>query len=144
MGLAGGESVTELSLCFVGLIATAWAIRILAPLVVLSLPLRLAARLSLRRELRRIGIRHLIPRACMVEIADAASRSHASLAEKLNWSLLLVKDRISTEIERDARAIRDWLYGASAAGLPEYLTAALQKHGVGFGLLTIGNSGASK
>ena len=71
----------------------------------------------------------------MAETADAASLAHASMAEKLNWSLLLVKDRISTAVEHDAREIRDWLYGVSAAGHPAYLTAALRKHGVAFGLL---------
>ena len=121
--------------CLLGVAATtALGIRVLGPLVALSLPLDLAARISLQRELRRNGISRLIPRACVVEIAEVTSRSQASMAERLNWSLLLVKDRISTEIERDARAVRGWLYGTSASGLPEYLTEVLRKHGVPFGL----------
>jgi hypothetical protein len=116
---------------------TALGIWVLAPLVALRLPLHLVARGLLRRELRRAGVARLISSACMAEIADGASRSQARLAETMNWSLLLAKDRIFTEIERDAGAISDWLCGASAAG-PEYLIAALRKHGVPFGSMASG------
>ena len=130
--------MTRLSACFMGFIAvTALGIWVLAPLVALCLPLHLVARSLLRRELRRVGVARLISRACMVEIADGACRSQARLAETMNWSLLLAKDRIFTEIERDAGAISDWLYGASPVG-PEYLIAALLKHGVPFGLMASG------
>ena len=81
--------------CLLGVAATtALGIWVLAPLVALSLPLPLAARIYLQCELRRNGISRLIPRACVVEIAEVTSRAQASLAERLNWSLLLVKDRI--------------------------------------------------
>jgi hypothetical protein len=61
----------------------------------------------------------------------------------MNWSLLFAKDRICTEIERDAKAIADWMYGALAAG-PEYLIAALRKHGVPFGLMASGKGNSSR
>jgi hypothetical protein len=135
--------VTRLSACFMGFMAvTALGIWILAPLVALRLPLHLVAQWLLQRALRRAGVSRLISRACMVEIADGASRSQARLAETMNWSLLLAKDRILTEIDRDAGAISDWLNGASAAG-PEYLIAALRKHGVPFGLMASGKGSTS-
>jgi len=131
-----GRYVTKLCIGLVGIaLATGIGIRILAPLVALSLPLQIAARLALRRELRRLGIRRYIPRACVTEMADAAAKSNASFAETMNWSILLIKDRISTESARNAKAIREWLYGASTARLPEYLVAVLLKHRIHCGLL---------
>jgi hypothetical protein len=128
--------VTKSCIGLVGVaITTGILIRILAPLVALSLPLQIAARMSLGRELRRLGIRRYIPRACVTEMADAAAKSNSSLAEAMNWSIVLVKDRISAESARDAKAMRKWLYGASTARLPEYVVAVLLKHRIHCGLL---------
>jgi hypothetical protein len=119
-----------------GLVALVLCLYLLQTFIGMAITLRAAGRVFLSAELKRAGIRQLVPDSCVFEIADNVTDTYAGLAERLGWSAMTTKTEILKPLERDARVVREWLRGRDIAGdAIKYIPDSLKKNGVVLGAL---------
>jgi hypothetical protein len=92
-----------------------------------------AARFYLSAELKKHGVRHLIPDQCIWEVADGICTHWKEMAELDNQSDTWVKTEMIPHLTLQGRLIVCWLNGDSGMERFEDLTTTLKKYGVPFG-----------
>jgi hypothetical protein len=94
------------------------------------LPLETTGRAYLVQRLKKMGIRHLVPNACLEE-CFVASFDHAKLVTKFSKSRH-VRDELIGQLDLFASMLGTWVHGTEDFARPEFkeFKGLFEKHGV--------------
>jgi hypothetical protein len=110
------------------------AIVLLQTLTGAAVNITTAARLYLSSELKKLGIRQLIPDQLVDELADQASGTAAAFAKMNRQSQLTAKAEMIQYVDSQVMMLGLWLRGDGLVKNQKGFVATVGKYGIPFGL----------
>ena len=90
-------------------------------------------RMYLSHELKKMGVRHLFPNQLIIEVADFASNTGATMARMGGQSQMTAKTEMISSIDNLIQQIAMWLKGDPWIKKQQWFSETMTKYGIPFG-----------